>query len=442
MPIKNSINNQSTGFTVGSTGDLTITSGNAYLPNTTSAPVGVVFQGGNRFIHTFGASNCTYIGKNAGSIAVSNTSNNTTAVGNGCLTSITSGNYNVGVGVNSLALVTTGVQNVAMGDAAASWVTGDNNTAIGFEALKGFAPGSASGIRNTAIGSVAGRSNNTGSENVYIGFFAGLNSSGGAENVVIGSQAFANANASQNVVIGYQAGNLSSGFTACTLVGKFALNNTNAGFYNLMLGYGSGTNYTGAESSNICLHSDGVLGDNNTLRIGQSTGTGNREIQNAFIQGRVNLPGQPSFFAYASVQFASGTGAGAGPIQPLIFDSTDHNIGSAYNTATGNFVAPVTGRYLLGATLNCSSVTVAMTRGEMYIYYGGGGKGALFNQMNVGAVATGGIVTLTGTLEVELTAGDIAKVGIYISGGAGNTVNIEGLAGGVRRSFFYGQLLS
>ena len=296
-------------------GDLTITSGNVYLPNTTSTPIGVVFQGGNRFIHSFGASGCTYIGQNAGSIAVTNTSNNTTAVGNSALTSITTGNDNVAVGNSALALVTTSNNNVAMGTRAASYVTGDNNTAIGFDALRGFAPGSASGIRNTAVGSVAGISNNTGSENVYIGFYAGLTTTGGSENVVVGSQAFVNANASQNVVIGYQAGFASTGFTACTVVGKFALNNTNTGLYNLMLGYGSGTNFTGAESSNICLHSDGVLADSNTLRIGQSTGAGNRQLNRAFICGidGVNVGSVAKVLTMASDQLGTATiTAGAG----------------------------------------------------------------------------------------------------------------------------------
>ncbi len=296
-------------------GDLTITSGNVYLPNTTSTPIGVVFQGGNRFIHSFGASGCTYIGQNAGSIAVTNTSNNTTAVGNSALTSITTGNDNVAVGNSALALVTTSNNNVAMGTRAASYVTGDNNTAIGFDALRGFAPGSASGIRNTAVGSVAGISNNTGSENVYIGFYAGLTTTGGSENVVVGSQAFVNANASQNVVIGYQAGFASAGFTACTVVGKFALNNTNTGLYNLMLGYGSGTNFTGAESSNICLHSDGVLADSNTLRIGQSTGAGNRQLNRAFICGidNVNVGSVAKVLTMASDQIGTATiTAGAG----------------------------------------------------------------------------------------------------------------------------------
>ena len=296
-------------------GDLTITSGNVYLPNTTSTPIGVVFQGGNRFIHSFGASGCTYVGQNAGSIAVANTSNNTTAVGNNALTNITTGNDNVAVGNSALGLVTTSGNNVAMGTRAAQYTTGDNNTAIGFDALRGFAPGSASGIRNTAVGSVAGISNNTGSENVYIGFYAGSTTTGGSENVVVGSQAFVNANASQNVVIGYQAGYASTGFTACTVVGKFALNNTNTGLYNLMLGYGSGTNFTGAESSNICLHSDGVLADSNTLRIGQSTGAGNRQLNRAFICGidGVNVGSVAKVVTMASDQLGTATiTAGAG----------------------------------------------------------------------------------------------------------------------------------
>lgn len=188
---------------------------------------------------------------------------------------------------------------------------GTNNTFLGSSAGN-F---TLTATQATAIGASAGNNITTGGNSVYIGYQAGNTVSGGNENTVIGSQAFASANSSQNVVIGYQAGYASTGFTACTIVGKFALNNTNTGLYNLMLGYGSGTNFTGAESSNICLHSDGVLADSNTLRIGQSTGAGNRQLNRAFICGidGVNVGSVAKVVTMASDQLGTATiTAGAG----------------------------------------------------------------------------------------------------------------------------------
>jgi hypothetical protein len=417
-------------------GDLTITSGNVYLPNTTSTPIGVVFQGGNRFIHSFGASGCTYIGQNAGSIAVSNTSNNTTAVGNSCLTSITTGNDNVAVGVSALALVTTSGNNVAMGTRAASYTTGNNNTAIGFDALRGFAPGSASGIRNTVVGANAATQNNNGNENVYIGFFAGLSTTGGSENVVVGSQAFVNANASQNVVIGYQAGNASTGFTACTVVGKFALNNTNIGLYNLMLGYGSGTNYNAGESSNICLHSDGVAGESNVCRIGQSTGTGNREIQNTYIQGYVNLPGQPSFHAWISTPQTDVTGDSTS--YNVIFQTERHDVSSSYNAATGVFTAPVSGKYMFTSQVIYEGLTAGMTWGALGFWVNGASYVGGVSYVNpVAAAALGTFYSNQGTVIMNISAGDTVQVRIFVTGGAKVVdLNLQ------TASFFAGQLLS
>jgi hypothetical protein len=296
-------------------GDLTITSGNVYLPNTTSTPIGVVFQGGVKFIHTFGTDGCTYIGKNAGSIAASNTSNNTTAVGRNCLTAITTGNGNTGVGDSVLGVCSTQGSNTGMGTRALQQSLGNNNTAIGFRASEGAVGSSA--IRNTILGSTCGASISSGGENVYIGFFAALSASTSAQNTVIGSQAFLSATtgANNNVVIGYKAGTLSTGFSQNTIVGTVALDKATTGIYNLALGYGSGTNYTGTESHNILLHSDGVLVDNNTLRIGQSTGAGTRQLNRAFICGidGVNVGSVAKVLTMASDQIGTATiTAGAG----------------------------------------------------------------------------------------------------------------------------------
>jgi hypothetical protein len=477
MPIKNSINNQSTGFTVGSTGDLTITSGNAYLPNTTSAPVGVVFQGGVRFIHTFGADGCTYIGKNAGSIAASNTSNNTTAVGRNCLTAITTGNGNTGVGDSVLGVCTTQGSNTGMGTRALQQSLGNNNTAIGFRASEGAVGSTA--IRNTILGSTCGASISSGGENVYIGFFAALSASTSAQNTVIGSQAFLSATtaANNNVVIGYKAGTLSTGFSQNTIVGTVALDKATTGIYNLALGYGSGTNYTGAESHNILLHSDGVLGDNNTLRIGQSTGAGTRQLNKAFICGidGVNVGSVakvltmasdqlgtatitagagisvtpaantitiaastnstlPAFHAYVNATIANVTGNNTN--YQIVFNTETFDQNSNYNNATGLFTAPVTGRYAFSYSIY---VTGLVNHGQ---YFSQLVTTSLTYSLcdiqpnaNILTSATN-LQIATSTIFVAMTAGDTAFVRINVNGGTGTqVVDIFGAVNDPRTNF-------
>lgn len=91
-----------------------------------------------------------------------------------------------------------------------------------------------------------------------------------------------------NCLFGYQAGiSLDTGFNNCAF-GPNALNNSATGLtgsFNIMIGTGAGEAFTTSESSNIYLNSTGTLGDSNTLRIGENTGSGDQQLAAAFICG-------------------------------------------------------------------------------------------------------------------------------------------------------------
>ena len=72
------------------------------------------------------------------------------------------------------------------------------------------------------------------------------------------------------------------------VVGVASLNQLTTGNYNLALGQASATNYTGAESNNVCLNSVGTVGESNVFRVGDGTGTGTRQISKTFISGIYN----------------------------------------------------------------------------------------------------------------------------------------------------------
>lgn len=78
--------------------------------------------------------------------------------------------------------------------------------------------------------------------------------------------------------------------------------------------------------------------------------------------GRVTMPNQPSFHAYANFNLNHG-----GTLTTYVWNFTRHNIGNHYDTTTGRFTAPVAGRYLFNtsAVQNVGS-TSYYTRMHLY----------------------------------------------------------------------------
>jgi hypothetical protein len=147
-----------------------------------------------------------------------------TALGNGALSSVTSGADNTAVGFDALFSDTTGGFNTAVGFRALNLNTSSDNTAVGLDALQQNTSGSdntaigeaalgdnVTGIQNTAVGSgalVGGSGNN----NTGVGWRASLLNFAGNNNTAVGSQALINSSGSSNIGIGESAGiNLTSG---------------------------------------------------------------------------------------------------------------------------------------------------------------------------------------------------------------------------------------
>ena len=112
--------------------------------------------------------------------------------------------------------------------------------------------------------------------NTLIGNSCGNTTLSGTVNCGLGeSTLFQLTTGSQNTGIGIQTGNSITTGTGNTTLGHIALNNLGTGSNNTCLGKpasgGCGGNYTGAESSNICLNNNGTTGESNTIRIGNGT---------------------------------------------------------------------------------------------------------------------------------------------------------------------------
>jgi hypothetical protein len=195
-------------------------------------------------------------------------------------------NYNFFSGVNAGSRPASGAYNTGFGDQALENNTGTENTAVGFTALFSNTGG---GNNNTAIGSQAltgnGAGNNntaegelalntsTGSFNTANGANALLDNLGGNYNTASGATALQNnRGGNYNTASGYQS--LYSGFgnpngSYNTADGYQALYSHSTGNYNIALGAGAGYALT-TGSSNIDIGNPGVTGDANLIRIGTS----------------------------------------------------------------------------------------------------------------------------------------------------------------------------
>ena len=144
---------------------------------------------------------------------------------------------------------------------------GDSNAGLGNTALANNA-----GTRDNAVGSAAlgGAPGNTGNYNNAFGVLALTKNTSGFGNNALGDEALtANTTGADNSALGDSALHANNG-NSNTAVGASALLQLATGGNNLALGYQAGLALTGAESFNIILGSQGVVGDNNTTRIGSA----------------------------------------------------------------------------------------------------------------------------------------------------------------------------
>jgi Chaperone of endosialidase len=231
-----------------------------------------------------------------------------TAEGQSALLSRTTGGYNTAVGYFSLLSNTTGSFNTAIGAGTLLANMSDDNTATGAGALLSNSAGSENtangafalftnsmGVYNTATGSRALFSN-IGNGNTADGAQALYSNSAGFNNTAVGGGAlYSNTMASNNTAIGASAlGNNIVGENN-TAVGVFALSTStgaentavglsalgmNTGNNNTALGSGAGDHLTtGDNNIDIGFNVQGVAGESNTIRIG------NTDINTTIIRG-------------------------------------------------------------------------------------------------------------------------------------------------------------
>jgi len=280
------VTNNETGVTLGS---LTL-SGNLNLP----VPA-VISSGRSPILYIDGNFNF-FAGQSAGIWITSGQAN--TAVGMEAMSGdvngdALTGNYNTANGFNALQAISTGSYNTAdganalgaLGQEDAS-MTGSYNTASGYNALNANNAGgyntaiggqallsNVSGNFNTAVGDDAMKFNVTGGTDVAVGYQALLGGRSLNYSTAVGYQALknsvtdANGSGDFNLAIGYQALLSNTDGSVNTAVGTWTLQNLLAGSGNTALGYNAGNRLVNG-ADNIYIGNPGNATESGIIRIG------------------------------------------------------------------------------------------------------------------------------------------------------------------------------
>lgn len=154
---------------------------------------------------------------------------------------------------------------------------------------------------------------------------------------------------------------------------------------------------------------------------------------NVSFNGVITKPNQPSFSAYKSAVTANVTGAGA--VYQVICDTELYDQAENYNATSGNFIAPVTGRYSFSGAIYVTGFTAATyfnaflrTSNRNYQAFGGSRPATVTNDQVLNWSVEG----------VDMDAGDVANMAVECGGEAGNTDDVFGTSSPA--TYFMGRL--
>ena len=421
-----------------------------------------------------------------------------TALGTNALTLATTAATTVAIGLDAGDSLLTGTENVLIGNSAGSnYTTSEsNNICIGYNVvgttgddnairignssattcfIQGIASVAVSNLNivtiNTATGQLGSQSgsstgfiqtitgNTGGAQSPSAGNFNLLTSNTtvkfagsaatetlnfGLSNLLLGSSGSITSGVHNNALGNTSGETLTSG-SYNTLIGDTSGYNFNTGNYNTMLGANTGTNYAAGESSNILLGYNvaGTLSENNVLRIGTATGTGNGDLNAAYIQGITSYTSvsNPAAVVINTATGQLGIGAGGGaPIEKIegndgtpespiagVFvietaNATVEFLGSA-GTETLDFAK--TSNLILGSTGAISSGTLntGLGVGALFAITGGSANTCIGYQSGTAMTGAGANTCLGSQAGFSLTEG---ANNTLIGAGAGIALTTDG----------------
>ncbi|MDP4145626.1 MAG: hypothetical protein Q8936_14260 [Bacillota bacterium] len=139
--------------------------------------------------------------------------------------------------------------------------------------------------------------------NTFVGIDSGNFTLTGFRNTGIGNTVLNDlTSGSDNTVAGWTSSSLTSGSNN-TFFGS-AISGVTTGSFNTCYGFAAGSAYTSSESSNLIIGSNGVNGESNVGRIGD-TGTGSGQITDLYLAGNVHS-GTKFIFPFETIVWVNG----------------------------------------------------------------------------------------------------------------------------------------
>jgi len=145
--------------------------------------------------------------------------------------------------------------------------------------------------------------------------------------------------------------------------------------------------------------------------VSPSSGT---TIQTITTAGNRTLPLNASSFAYRSAAATDVTGDGTAYV--VIFDAERYDQNSNFDTTTGLFTAPVTGKYLVVANVGLAGLTASHTAGNILITAAGVSYRKFYNPAN--CRDSSNQMTMSFSTIVAVPATQTISITVTVSGGA------------------------
>lgn len=179
------------------------------------------------------------------------------------------------------------------------------------------------------------------------------------------------------------------------------------------------------------------------VRSNQTFTMVNPETTNTHFQmttsGERTMPLQPCFSSYLTTTIPNATGAGTSV--NVIFDAEVFDQNNDYDTTTGLFTAPVTGRYCFESTILIGNISAAMGLVDFWLVTSN--RAYYSMKLHPGNCRdTSNDVRFCGSFIADMDAGDTAYMRIGLFGGAGDTASITGTPAAWMRTRFGGYLLN